>query len=219
MDDAVLFDMDGVLVDSEDYWFAFERERLFPATVAAGDPTPAEVTGMNYREMYDALADRYEMAVDRERFVRYYDEAAAEVYGERVSLMDGVPALLASLRADGRAVGIVSSSPRDWIRIVRERFDLAPLDLVCSAEDVDAPGKPEPHVYEHAAAELGLDPADCTVVEDSEHGVAAATRSGAFTIAYRREHNADADLSAADAEVDGPAALRAALFGDGDDGD
>jgi HAD superfamily hydrolase (TIGR01509 family) len=219
MDDAVLFDMDGVIVNSEDYWHAFERERLFPETVASGDPTPDEVTGMHYREIYDVLAEAYEMAVDADEFVRRYDEAAAEIYGERVSLMAGFAALLADLRDDGRAVGIVSSSPQDWIGIVRDRFDLGPFDLVCSAEDVDAPGKPEPHIYEHAARELGLDPADCTVVEDSAHGVAAATRAGAFTVAYRRQHNAEADLSAADAEVGGPEELRAVLFGEGGDGD
>jgi HAD superfamily hydrolase (TIGR01509 family) len=124
--------------------------------------------------------------------------------------MDGAEALFDDLRPVAK-VAIVSSAPRAWIAVVRERFGLDPLDLVVSAEDIDEPGKPEPYIYEHAAAELGLAPENCVVVEDSYNGVRAASRAGAYCVAYRTAENQDVDHSAADEVVDGPGELRAAL--------
>jgi HAD superfamily hydrolase (TIGR01509 family) len=151
--------------------------------------------------------------VSKEAFVAKYEERAESLYGEDVDLTPGTRALFDDLRAAGRAVGIVSSSPRSWIDAVRERFDLDPLDLVVSADDIDGPGKPEPDSYEYAAAELGVAPAACVVVEDSPNGIAAAVRAGAFTVAYRSTHNAELDLSEADTVVENPDALRSLLLG------
>jgi HAD superfamily hydrolase (TIGR01509 family) len=209
--DAVCFDMDGVLVDSESHWEPAERERIYPEAVPGVDVNPGATTGMNYREIYDYLAERHAVAVSREEFLELYDEAAADIYGERVELMDGLPDLLASLRAGGVALALVSSSPHDWIDLVLERFDLDGFDAVVSAEDVDAPGKPEPFVYEYAASRLGVDPADAVAVEDSRHGVAAASAAGMTAVGYRSASDRRVDLSAADAVVDGPTELRELL--------
>ncbi|ADQ65913.1 haloacid dehalogenase [Halogeometricum borinquense DSM 11551] len=211
-DEAVLFDMDGVLVDSETYWHQFEDDWVFAAAIESGDPSHEEVTGMNYREIYDYLSETYGTTVTKAEFVAAYDDRAQSLYGEQVRLMDGANALFDDIRDDGRQLGIVSSAPQDWIGIVRDRFGLDPLDLVLSADDIDKPGKPEPHIYEHAAEAVGLDPQSCVVVEDSVHGVEAAVRAGAFTVAYRSTHNAELDLSRAAVVVDGPAELREVLF-------
>ncbi|SFR33529.1 haloacid dehalogenase superfamily, subfamily IA, variant 3 with third motif having DD or ED/haloacid dehalogenase superfamily, subfamily IA, variant 1 with third motif having Dx(3-4)D or Dx(3-4)E [Halogeometricum rufum] len=211
-DDAVLFDMDGVLVDSETYWHRFEDDWVYAEAIESGDPSHEEVTGMNYREIHDYLTAEYGTTVTKEEFVAAYDDRAQSLYGEQVELMDGANDLFDAIRAAGRKLGIVSSAPQAWIGIVRDRFGLDPLDLILSADDIDDPGKPEPHIYEHAAAELGLSPGDCVVVEDSVHGVEAAARSGAFTVAYRSTHNAELDLSRADVVVDGPEELRRTLL-------
>jgi HAD superfamily hydrolase (TIGR01509 family) len=211
--EAVCFDMDGVLVDSETYWEPAERDRIYPEVVPGVDVNPAATTGMYYREIYDYLAERHAVAVSREEFLALYDEAAADVYGERVTIMDGLADLLASLRESGVALGLVSSSPHDWIDQVLDRFDLrAAFDRVISAEEVDAPGKPEPHVYRYAGSALGVDAADAVAVEDSRHGVSAAVAADMTTVGYRADHNRGVDLSEADLVVDGPAALRGALL-------
>ncbi|KAB1192954.1 HAD-IA family hydrolase [Haloferax sp. MBLA0076] len=211
---VVLFDMDGVLVDSEQYWHAFEDDWVFADAIESGDPAHEEITGMNFREIYDYLDEEYGTTVTKEEFVAAYHENAEALYGEKVVLMDGAEKLFSDLRAAGKKVAIVSSAPQDWISTVRERFALDPLDLVLSADDIDDPGKPEPHIYEHAAAELGVAPEECIVVEDSVNGIESAARSGAHTIAYRVDHNSELDLSQADQIVDGPEELRAALLGD-----
>jgi HAD superfamily hydrolase (TIGR01509 family) len=205
--DAVLFDMDGVVVDTEDFWHAREAEVVLPRAVAAGDPDQAEIRGINYRESYDYLAERYEMALDREAFLDLYESVAEELYTEAAELMPGFPALLDAVHERGLRVAIVSSSPRAWIDLVIERFDLD-VDATVSSEDVDGPGKPSPAVYEAAAATLGVDPAACVAVEDTPNGVLAASRAGAVTVAYGDDPEAVdlADRAAAD-----PEALRAVL--------
>ncbi|WP_284014639.1 HAD family hydrolase [Halobaculum litoreum] len=204
--------MDGVLVDSEDYWHAAEREEIFPAVLDGAHPDLDEVTGMYYGEIYDYLAEHYDTTVSKAEFMALYDETARTVYGERVALLDGVADFVASLRGEGVPVGLVSSSPRDWIATVVDRFDLA-FDVVAPAEEFDGPGKPDPGLFEAAIAELGGVPSRAVAVEDSENGVLAASRAGAYTIAVRGDHNADTDLSAADEVVDrdDPAALFAAV--------
>jgi HAD superfamily hydrolase (TIGR01509 family) len=210
---AVLFDMDGVVVDSERFWVELEEGDIFPAALADATVTADETTGMNYREIYDYLADRYEMAVEKEEWIRLYDQAAEELYGERVSLMEGFEGLVEELYDRGVAVGLVSSSPTDWIGSVLERFDLkGDFDLIVSADELPVAGKPEPDVFLHAAEELGIEPDDCVVVEDSANGARAANAAGMYTIGYRNESDSDQDLSVAVEVVGTPAELRERLI-------
>jgi len=110
-------------------------------------------------------------------------------------------------------VALVSSSPHRWIDYVLERFEIrGSFDAVVSADDVDGPSKPAPTIYEHAAGELGIDPTECVAVEDSEHGVAAATAAGMTVIGYVPDPDETGDLPAADAVAASPAELRAHLL-------
>jgi HAD superfamily hydrolase (TIGR01509 family) len=208
----VLFDMDGVIVDSEIYWETFEDERILPTVLGESGqrPAPGETTGMNFREIYAHLEANYDVQVEREEFLDLYDRTAREIYTEHAALMPGFRELCADLREAGVTVAVVSSSPHEWIAIVTDRFDLA-FDTIVSAEDIEGPGKPEPDVYEYAADLLGVSPGECIVVEDSQHGTRAAARAGAGVIGYRGAANADLDLPAADAVVSGPEQLRATL--------
>lgn len=210
---AVLFDMDGVLVDSEDYWVTFEREELLPRVVPDEDVAVAEITGMNYREIYDYLDGEYDVAVSREEFLETFESFAHDLYTERVSLLDGLHDLLAELDERGVRTAIVSSSPHEWIDLVLARFDLErSFDAVISADDVDGPGKPAPDVFEYAADELGASIEKCVVVEDSENGVEAAARAGATTVAFRIDAHDDLDLGRADVVVDTPAKLQGVIL-------
>lgn len=204
---AVLFDMDGVLVDSEDYWVEREREEIFPIVVDDGPVQPAEIAGMNYREIYDYLAEHYAVTVDRETFLGLFDRTAREIYTEHAALLPGVKPLLSDLHAEGHRTAIVSSSPPDWIDLVVGRFALDEFDAVVSAETVER-GKPAPDVYERAAVTLGVAPEECLAAEDSEHGVEAAVRAGMTVIGYRSGADEAVDLSAADVVVETPTALR-----------
>lgn len=198
--------MDGVLVDSERYWPDYHRDYVFERATAGEAPDPAEFDGLGVTDTYAALAERDALRVDEERFVELNEEAAQRIYGEEVALLDGFESLAGALRGAGVPIGVVSSSYRRWIDIVLERFDLADrFDVVVSGEALDGPSKPEPHVYERAAAELAVEPQTCLAVEDSRHGVAAARAAGMDAVAYRDE--AAERIDAATATVTDPEEL------------
>ena len=210
---AVLFDMDGVIVDSERFWVEIEETEIFPAALASTTVSPSETTGMNYREIYDYLEARHEMAVEKDGFVQLFDEAAEELYGDRVALMDGLPELLSTLHERRLKLAVVSSSPPDWIGTVLDRFEIRDaFDRIISADELTVAGKPEPDVFLHAAAELGVDPEECIIVEDSTHGVQAGKAAGAYVIGYQNQSDGEQDIAAADEVAETPQELRERLL-------
>jgi HAD superfamily hydrolase (TIGR01509 family) len=209
---AVLFDMDGVIVDSERYWVEFEENEIYPAVVAE-EVDLSETTGMNFREIYDYLDDNYETTATKDEFVERYEEAARDIYGEKVELQEGFRELLADLRADGRTVALVSSSPHNWIDRMLDRFDLREeFDEIISAEEIDGQSKPEPDVYEYAAEKVGVEPEEAIAVEDSENGVKSAKAAGMEAVGYRNQSGEKLDLSEADAVAESPEELREILL-------
>jgi HAD superfamily hydrolase (TIGR01509 family) len=210
--DALLFDMDGVVVDSEDYWHRAECEELLPAVLDGDVPDLDEITGMPYREIYRYLDEHYDTTVTEAAFVDLYDETAAGIYRERVELLDCFGEVRAAARDVEVPVALVSSSPPTWMGYVLERFGLE-FDLVLSNDEVPGPGKPEPDIYEAAAERLTVDSGDCVTVEDSRNGSLAASRAGMLTVGYRVAHNADTDLSACNVVCAGSAELREELLG------
>ncbi|XVH32731.1 HAD family hydrolase [Haloferacaceae archaeon DSL9] len=207
---AVLFDMDGVIVDSERYWKKEETERIFPTALNGEHPDLSETTGMNYKEIYDYLDDNYETEISKDEFVEIFNETAREIYGERVDCLDPFHGLRDDLEGEDVPVAIVSSSPPEWIEMVTDRFEIS-VDEVVSAEQLDADGKPEPDIYEHAATTVDRETEACLVVEDSKNGSLAAERAGAFVVGYRTDVNAETDLSSADVVAEGPDELESAI--------
>lgn len=210
--EAVCFDMDGVVVDSEQYWAAREEEVILPAALGDEGIDASAVSGMNLNDTYHYLRERYDVEVSEAEFVDLYDEAAEEIYYEKAELMDGFRDLVGDLRDRGATVALVSSSPRRFIDMVFDRFDLEGcFDEVVSAEDIDAESKPAPDIYRHAADAVEVDIGDCVAVEDTENGVEAAVNAGMDCIAYRAD-DGDQDVSAATAVVEGPEELRTELL-------
>jgi HAD superfamily hydrolase (TIGR01509 family) len=212
--DAVCFDMDGVTVETAAAWYEIERNHILPRAIETGSPPPDAIRALGVDDAYDQLQslDGITLAVDRETFTALYEERVDEVYRERATLMPGYRDLLERLASDGLVLGLVSASQRAWVETVLDRFELHDaFDGVVGADDIDGPSKPDPGIYEHAAERLGVTPKRTVAVEDSPHGIAAATAAGMYCIALRGNGNAEADLSAADTVVTEPAALRAEL--------
>lgn len=135
---AVCFDMDGVLVDSEDYWVPLEREYIFAEAVA--EPVDvAEITGMNVEDCYDYLREEYTLQVDRDRFLALYDEVGERIYTEHAALMPDFDDVLAAARTHGQT-GLVTSSPTHWVGWVFDRFGIRDRSgVVSQAETGHAP--------------------------------------------------------------------------------
>ena len=153
------------------------------------------------------------VSVSREAYFVLYDRKAESIYTERASLMDDFHALLDSLRDLGLGVAVSTSSFPEWIEMVFDRFDLhGRFDIVVSAAELDVPGKPEPDIYRRVAHELGVEPGQCVVVEDSESGATAAHRAGAYVVGYQPDPGSGQDLTVADEVVGDADELRERLL-------
>lgn len=199
---AVIFDMDGVIVDSEAQWKAVEAE-FFRATVAGWkDEHNDRITGLGVEDLHRFLVKEYDLTMGKVEFLAHCDVSALKVYRDRVDCSEGFLELARHLKHRGIRTGIASSSPERWIKIVVERFELTPLlDTIVSADDVGGRTKPLPDIYLEAAARLDLPPGECLAIEDSSIGVLAAKRAGMKVAAFRTAHNEGQDLSGADFEL------------------
>lgn len=210
---AVMFDMDGVLVDSERHWATLENERILPRATASAEITASDIAGMNVTDLYVHLSEKYETTMDEREFVALYDEVAEKLYTERASLLDGFNDLVETLREREVKISLVTSSPRRWVQLVLDRFEInGVFDTIVCADDIDGASKPAPDIYEHAARTVTVDPERCIAIEDSAHGVQAARAAGMYCLGYRTEANATQDMTSADTIVTGPTELRDQLY-------
>ncbi|MDE2509726.1 MAG: HAD-IA family hydrolase [Elusimicrobia bacterium] len=205
---AVVFDMDGVIVDSESQWKELEEE-FFRATVPSWKAADHEqIVGMGVEDVFHHLVKKFDLTMGKTEFLSRSDEVARKVYLQRVELADGFIHLALGLKHKGIRTAIASSSPSRWIAHVVDRFSLSPLlDEIVSADDVGGHTKPAPDIYLEAASRLKIPTVDCLAIEDSSIGLLAAKRAGLRTAAFRTAHNEKQDLSLADFELSGFAGL------------
>jgi sugar-phosphatase len=175
MIEAVIFDMDGVLIDSEPFWQESEMDAFGRVGLRLTREQCVETTGVRIDEVVAYWRGRHglEGAADGE-----LEEAIIAGVVERVmtrgEAKEGVGHALDFFRARNVKVALASSSSYRLIRAVTERFGLADkFDCVYSAEEEEY-GKPHPGVYLTTARRLGASPTACLAVEDSFNGVLAA---------------------------------------------
>ena len=188
---AVLWDLDGTLVDSEEYhWLAWKQ-----TMDAEGVAITYEDFVYTFGWRNDAILPRWlgERATPAEK-IRIAD-AKEETYralvrGGGLSALPGAAEWVSRLRDAGWKQSIASSAPRANVVAVLEAVGLQ-FDAIVGAEDV-VHGKPAPDVFLAAAAKLGAEPANCVVVEDADAGVEAGRRAGARTIGISRGGKAQA---------------------------
>ncbi|HYP18783.1 MAG TPA: HAD family hydrolase [Chloroflexia bacterium] len=200
---AFIFDMDGVIVDSELHWKKPEGYFLRSLVPNWTDADQTRIIGLSLNNVYRMLTTEYGVTHSKEEFLEVYMAMARQIYGELSSLMPGFLVLLRELHRRGTPVAVASSSTRPWIDIVLDRYDLRPGFLaVVSADDLaGGEGKPSPAIYLHTARQLGVEPAECVVMEDSHNGVLSAQRAGMYCIGFRNGFNDDQDISTADVIV------------------
>lgn len=207
---AVVFDMDGVIVDSEHAWKELEAAFFAEQVPGWSQSHHERIVGMGVEDVYHHLVKEYDLALGKHEFLERCDLVAKKIYNERVDIADGFLDLARELKHLGVRTAIASSSPERWIRLVVDRFSLSPLlDTVVSADDVGGKTKPFPDIYLEAAARLELPTVECLAIEDSAIGVLAAKRAGYKVAAFRTDHNQGQDLKQADFELSGFSGLDA----------
>ncbi len=180
---GVLFDMDGLVLDSEKlytrFWMEAANDLGYPMTFpqALGMRSLNRDLGQAKLEEYFGPGISYQEV--RAHRIRLMDAYIAE---HGIDLKPGIRELLDFLNTNGILCAITSSSPMENIRRHLAAHDLlACFDSLCSGYDVPN-GKPAPDIYLHGAASLGLKPEECLALEDSPTGILSAYRSGCLSV-------------------------------------
>lgn len=198
---AVIFDMDGLLVDTEtcDYYSWRELHEAHGLELSLPDFCHHAGLYGTWDQMYaelEAACGRPADALHEARLPRYM-----ELVAERLQPSDELLALLGTLERHGIRRGIASSSDSDWVAYLIDGLGLRPrFQAIATGHDV-ARRKPAPDVYLLAAERLGVDPRRCIALEDSAHGIRAAKAAGMRAVAIPNPVSEHQDLSLADARV------------------
>lgn len=198
---AVIFDMDGVLLDSEP--LHYEAVRVILAEQGVDFPLEDyfRYLGTTLTSTWDDLCERYPISMPFDQFEARYNSDVLADYLAGAPLIRGARELVVQLRDAGVPIAVASSSHRIWVDAalsgagLREYFDQT------TAGDEVSMGKPSPEIYLKAAEKLGLDPSVCIAVEDAPAGVESARAAGMKVVLVRSELTNELDL-ASDWQVD-----------------
>jgi sugar-phosphatase len=198
---SVIFDMDGVLIDSEPLWRDAERECFGAVGLRLSDDDMRGTMGFRVDEAVAHWYARFPWpdADLAEMAVRIVDRVG-ELVAAQGAPLPGVVESVAACEAAGLPLAVASSSPRRLIGAVLARLGVADrFAVVCSAED-EPYGKPHPGIFLTTAAALGVDPRSCLVIEDSVNGLVAAkaARMGCVVVPERPELVDDPRFALAD---------------------
>jgi HAD superfamily hydrolase (TIGR01509 family) len=179
---AVIFDLDGLLVDSEPVWDEVRKEFTEENGGGWHENAQRDMMGMSSVEWSRYVHDRLGVQLEPERISQEVADRVADTYRERLPLLPGAVESVRALAAEW-PLGLASSSNRNVIELVLELAGIAhEFQATVSSEEVGA-GKPAPDVYLAAAKRLDVDPADCAAIEDSTNGIRSAHAAGMAVIA------------------------------------
>ncbi len=198
---AVLFDMDGVIVDTEPEYIRLElrlaRENGMPLT----RKEQARYRGVSAAEMWPDMTRRHGSPADPERIAQIEYERMGEYYHDGpLRPIHSTVRLLKRCAKAGLKIAIATSSTADNAADVVRRLGLGPYVQAIAVADLVERGKPAPDIFLLAAKLLGVGPGECVVIEDSDKGVQAAKAAGMKAIGLNR-HGGGQSLSKADLVV------------------
>lgn len=197
---TVIFDMDGVIIDTEPIHHHAFFTQFAELGITVSDALYASFLGSSTRNVFQQLKQEFNLPQEvpallqrkRELFNQAFDTDAG------LDLLPGVRALIEDLQAHGVQLVLASSASKATIARVFQRFGLAPyFSHTVSGEDF-AQSKPNPAIFLHAAELAQTLVGECIVIEDSANGVAAAKAAGIYCVGYASPHSAGQDLRLAD---------------------
>lgn len=182
MIEAVIFDLDGVLIDSEPVWERVRRQVVAERGGRWAEDTQRRLMGMSTQEWAGYLSGELGVDLPPDQVAALVIERVAASYREHLPLMPGAADAVRGLAARW-PLGLASSSPPSLIGAVLGEAGLAPLFAATMSTEQVARGKPAPDIYEAVAGALGVAAAACAGIEDSANGLRSAAAAGLRVIA------------------------------------
>jgi len=197
---AVIFDMDGVIIDSEPTHMKLENETYKKLGIEVSEEEHLSFVGSTSHYMWETLKNRYKINQTLEELIEYEESKYFEHLNSdqcEITLIDGVKELIKDLHENGVNLAIASSSPLNVIEAVAKRFQIEEYFEVFVTGDYVKKSKPEPDIFLYASEKLGVSPENCVVIEDSHNGVRAAKKAGMKCVGINSDPEGRQDISMA----------------------
>src|SRR5579862_7655968 len=183
--EAVVFDMDGVLVDSEPVWERVRRKLVAERGGRWPDDAQDRMMGMSTAEWSRYISEEFGVSLAPERVAELVITAMKAEYQAHLPLLPGAVEAVRALSGRWR-LAVASSAPKSLIEAVLDAAGLRPAFAASVSSEEVTRGKPAPDVYLEATARLGVPPQGCAAVEDSSNGLRSAAAAGLTVIAVPR---------------------------------
>lgn len=180
---AVIFDMDGVMIDSEPLWEKTERILLARRDIEYSPTYRDQIVGLNQNDSGRLLINTFELEETVEDIISERVEILTAIYEEELEVVLDLIPLLDNLRDNKFKLAVASSSPLRVINFVLDMFSLQEYFPVVVSGECTENGKPHPDIYLHTAKRLEVEPSECVAIEDSINGVKSAKAAGMYCIA------------------------------------
>jgi len=200
---AVIFDMDGVIIDSEPMHFKVDKKLLRMAGLEVDKNFLNRYVGVSNPEMFADIREKFNISLSINELLDLKQKFLLEALNEtKLTAIDGVEKLILDLASHDVLPAIASSSPRIFIEAVIRKLKLEQyFKAVVSGEEVEK-SKPAPDIFLKAVSLLDIKPDECIVIEDSSAGVEAASAAGIRCIGFSNPNSGSQDLSKAYVIVD-----------------
>lgn len=210
---AVIFDMDGVLVNSEPHHIIIEKQLFSQLNLDISDEEHSRYMGISSEQMWTEIIRNHSLSQKAEELARRNTDRIVDYFSvlHEIELMPGIVNLLEKILQKRIPMAVASSSDAKTIEIILSRTGLSKYFLHMISSGLVAKGKPDPDIYLYTAALLRVKPEECIVVEDSVNGMKAAKAANMICVAYKGVGSVGQNHDLADESIDDFSQLPAIL--------
>ncbi len=199
---AVIFDVDGLLLDSEPIWSLADRELLERRGINYHDELKTKIVGKGQVESAQNVKDHFQLPDPIDDLVKERRKLLNDLLKANLRLMPGAQELIDVLARNGFRLAIASSQSKEIIDLTIKRFALEGKFAVIVYGDEVEKGKPEPDIFLLAAERLAISPGEALVLEDSQNGLMAAKKAGMKVIVVPNQYNRGQEFPQADLVIE-----------------